>query len=158
MVTFKSYAKQITMRYTNKVGYKGYVRVVVGNYLVDIKKIQTSRKSESMTQPYGDLPLRQDIGKQPRGAAITCVIRGVSTKSDLINFVNTLNKPFKYVHNLFLPGEILKVTNNDGIIKELDLNTMWRVDIFTIEQVNVDRFVINLQLLRDAKLEGETWP
>ncbi|HPP77743.1 hypothetical protein, partial [Methanospirillum sp.] len=117
--------------------------------------IQKKSKLKSITMGYGDKPIHQDLGREPTELTVTCSLENGSTCDSLRSFVNTLNIPKKKVHNVFLPGQILYVISNSGIIADIPLHSAWRIDKASIEQSNINRCTFTLNLLRDERAEKE---
>lgn len=155
VVTMVSKMQQISMYHDGERGHKGYDYPEIGTYYLKVKKIQKKAQLKALNQGYGEVPIQQNLGREPTNITVICSLVGISNGVKLQEFVNTLKIHTKYVHNVFLPGQLLSVSNNAGVIMDMDINSAWRVDKAVIEQSNIDGYTMTLNLIRDENAEKE---
>lgn len=169
MLILKSYVRYITMNYNNEHGHKGYNKVEIGIYNLGVKSITSTSQSNVMTQSYSQ-STSQYIGRQPQELALSvrCMQdinnQPIKTTQHITDYALQLydlrvganfTTTTPSVNNIFIPGMYLMVTNNDSIVNEMPINSMWLIKTVAVKRdiTNKHKWIFDLNLIRDEKFD-----
>jgi hypothetical protein len=137
MLTLSEYFLNITMVNGNKI----FLPAHGGDHVLKTFRVSMSKGANSESEPTGQTSTPHSVlmGRK----AVTVTISGYWSYKDIPDILKSLekNRIVNEMVNIFLPGSILVVTNNDMSI-ELPINSRWLVDTFAFRRSSTRRGIV----------------